>query len=104
MGAALDLIQGVGIAAIERHVLALGEYLTQQLARRGIERLGPPAAERRSSIAAFAFPGEGWEEYLAANDIVVSGRRDAIRVSLGLYNTQDELDHFVAIVDRRLKR
>jgi selenocysteine lyase/cysteine desulfurase len=104
MGAALDLIQGVGIAAIERHVLGLGEYLTQQLAQRGIERLGPAAAERRSSIAAFAFPGEGWEEYLAANDIVVSGRRGAIRVSLGLYNTQDELDHFVAIIDRRLKR
>ena len=36
------------------------------------------------------------------NGIVVSGRRGAIRVSLGLYNTADEVDQFIAVVDRRL--
>ena len=104
MSAALDLILDVGIETIQRHVLGLGEYLTERLARRGIERLGPTLSKRRSSICAFTLPGEGWEEYLAANDIVVSGRRGAIRVSLGLYNTPEELDQFVAVIDRRLKR
>ncbi len=103
LSAALDLIMGIGIATIERHVLGLGEYMTEQLALRNIARLGPPARERRSSICAFTFPGEGWVEYLGQNSVVVSGRRGAIRVSLGLYNTVDEVDRFIAVVDRRLK-
>lgn len=102
MSAALDLILEIGIANVERHVLSLGEDLTAKLARRGIERLGPPTPGRRSSICALRFPGEGWVEHFAHNGIVVSGRRGAIRVSLGLYNTFDEIDEFVAVVDRRL--
>jgi selenocysteine lyase/cysteine desulfurase len=104
MGAALDLILGIGIRDIERHVLALGEYLTERLAARGIVRAGPSAAKRRSSICAFAFPGDGWVEYLARKRVVVSGRRGAIRISLGLYNSFDEIDDLVAIIDGRLDR
>ena len=104
MSAALDLILGVGIETIQRHVLDLGEYLTERLGQRGIDRLGPKLSERRSSICAFQFAGEGWVEYLAANRIIVSGRRGAIRVSLGLYNTREELDQFIAVIDERLKR
>ena len=104
MSAALDLILGVGIRDIERHVLALGEYLTQKLAARRIARLGPANPQRRSSICAFAFPGDGWVDYLARNRVVVSGRRGAIRVSLGLYNSFDEIDRFVDVIDGRLAR
>ena len=104
MSAALDLLLGIGIREIERHVLALGEYLTERLAARGIARAGPSAAQRRSSICAFAFPGEGWVEYLARKHVVVSGRRGAIRISLGLYNSIDEIDELVAIIDGRNDR
>ncbi|MEO9189791.1 MAG: aminotransferase class V-fold PLP-dependent enzyme, partial [Acetobacteraceae bacterium] len=102
MGAALDLLLGVGIRNIERHVLALGEYLTGKLAERSVPRVGPTDPRRRSSICAFTFPGEGWVEYFADNRIILSGRRGAIRVSLGLYNTFDEIDEFLAVADRRL--
>jgi selenocysteine lyase/cysteine desulfurase len=34
----------------------------------------------------------------------VSGRRGAIRISLGLYNSLDEIDELVAIIDRRSER
>ena len=103
LAAALDLILSVGISTIERHVLDLGDYMTAQLQRRGIARLGPPARDRRSSICAFTFPGDGWVEYLRQNRIIVSGRRGAIRISLGLYNTQAEVDEFISVIDRRLK-
>ena len=102
LAAALDLILDVGITTIEEHVLGLGEDLTGKLAQRGIPRLGPPERERRSSICAFAFRGEGWVEHFARNRIVVSGRRGAIRVSLGFYNTHEEVDAFIDVVDRRL--
>ncbi|HEV8501902.1 MAG TPA: aminotransferase class V-fold PLP-dependent enzyme [Casimicrobiaceae bacterium] len=102
MGAALDLILGIGIANIERHVLALGQRLTDELGRRGIERVGPADARRRSSICAFKFAGDGWVEYFAENKVVLSGRRGAIRISLGLYNSSEDIERFLAIVDRRL--
>ena len=102
MSSALDLILGVGIETIERHVRALGKYLTDKLAERQIQRLGPRDPERQSSICVFNLRGEGWIEHFAENDIIVSGRRNSIRVSLGLYNTFDEIDRFVAVLDRRL--
>jgi cysteine desulfurase / selenocysteine lyase len=104
MSAALDLILGIGIGEIQRHVLALGEHLTEKLAARGIARIGPEGRERRSSICAFSFPGDGWVDYLARKRVVVSGRRGAIRISLGLYNSIDEIDQFVAIIDGRNDR
>ena len=104
MSAALDLILGVGIREVERHVLALGERLTEKLAARGIARIGPEHPQRRSSICAFDFPGDGWVDYFARKHVVVSGRRGAIRISLGLYNSFDEIDELVAIVDGRSDR
>lgn len=104
MGAALDLIGGIGIATIEQHVLGLGEYLTQCLAERQIARVGPKDPQRRSSICVFALPGEGWVDYFAARGIVVSGRLGAIRVSIGLHNSRDDIDQFVAALDERLDR
>jgi selenocysteine lyase/cysteine desulfurase len=102
LSAALDVILGVGIQTIERHVLSLGEYLTDQLAARGIARLGPRDPARRSQICVFDMPGDGWVEYLADNDVVVSGRLGSLRVSLGLTSTTAEVDRLVALVDRRL--
>jgi selenocysteine lyase/cysteine desulfurase len=64
--------------------------------------LGPRDPERQSSICVFNLRGEGWVEYLAENNIIVSGRRNSIRVSLGLYNTFDEIDRLIAVLDRRL--
>jgi selenocysteine lyase/cysteine desulfurase len=104
MGAALDLIGGIGIATIEQHVLGLGEYLTELLAERQIARVGPQDPRRRSSICVFALPGEGWVEYFAARGIIVSGRLGAIRVSIGMHNSRNEIDRFVAALDERLDR
>jgi selenocysteine lyase/cysteine desulfurase len=49
-------------------------------------------------------PGEGWVEYFADNGIIVSGRRGSIRISLGLYNTFEEIDQFTAVLDGRIDR
>ena len=104
MSAALELILSVGIENIERHVLALGEYLTEKLARRQIERLGPTNPQHRSSICVFNLPGESWVDYFAKNNISVSGRRGSIRVSFGFYNTFEEIDRFIAVLDGRADR
>ena len=102
LSAALDVILGVGMGTIERHVLGLGEYLTDELAARGIARLGPRDPKRRSHICVFDMPGDGWVEYLAEHDVVVSGRLGSLRVSLGLTSTKAEVDRLLALVDRRM--
>jgi len=104
MGSALDLILEIGIADIERHVRALSEYLSEKLSERQIRRLGPDDPARQSAICAFNLPGEGWIEHFAAHDIVVSGRGGAVRASFGLYNTFEEIDRFIAVLDGRLER
>jgi cysteine desulfurase / selenocysteine lyase len=102
MSSALDLILSIGIDKIERHVLALGQYLDGKLAERQIERLGPSDPKRRSSICAFNLRGDGWVEYFAQNGVVLSGRRNSVRISFGFYNTFEEIDRFIAVLDRRL--
>ncbi|NUR84892.1 MAG: aminotransferase class V-fold PLP-dependent enzyme, partial [Nonomuraea sp.] len=50
LGAALDLIGGAGVPAIEQHVLALGDLLIDRLDALGIALVGPRERERRSHI------------------------------------------------------
>jgi selenocysteine lyase/cysteine desulfurase len=104
MSAGLDLIASVGIEGIERHVLGLGEYLTEKMAERQIPRLGPANPRHRSGICVFTLPGDGWVEYFAENAIILSARRGAIRISLGLHNTTAEIDRFIEVLDRRMPR
>jgi selenocysteine lyase/cysteine desulfurase len=104
MSAGLDLIASVGIKEIEHHVLGLGEYLTEKMAKRQIARLGPANPKHRSGICVFTLPGDGWVEYFAENAIVLSARRGAIRISLGLHNTTAEIDRFIDVLDRRMPR
>lgn len=101
MNAALELILDVGISNIERHVLELGGYLSNKLAERKVELLGPQDRRFRSGICVFNLPGEGWIEYFAANGVVLSGRRGSIRCSLGMYNTFEEIDTVIELIDRR---
>jgi selenocysteine lyase/cysteine desulfurase len=101
MNAALKLILDVGIANIERHVLALGSYLSDRLAERNIDLLGPKDQRFRSGICVFNLPGDGWVEYFAANGVVLSNRQGSIRISFGMYNSFEEIDHVIALIDKR---
>lgn len=102
LDAALDLIERVGAANIERHVLALGDRLIAALDRLGIRLVGPRDPAQRAHIYVLDLPGEGWLDYLAASNVRVSPERDGIRVSFGLFNTAADVDRLVEILDRRL--
>src|SRR5579872_295727 len=101
MNAALKLILEVGIENIERHVLALTSYLSDKLEERKIDVLVPKDQRFRSAICVFNLPGEGWVEYFAANGVVLSSRRGSIRVSFGMYNSFEEIDQFISLIDKR---
>jgi selenocysteine lyase/cysteine desulfurase len=104
LAASLALIERIGIAAINAHVLDLGDHLIGCLDRLGIGIVGPRSRAHRSHIYVLDLPGEGWLQYLADQNVRVSPERDGIRVSFGFFNTTDDIDQLIEIVRRRNDR
>lgn len=102
LGAALDLIESVGVGAIQEHCFGLGDHLIERLDRAGVGLVGPrERAHRSPHIYVIALPAQEWLDYFAANNVRVSPERDGIRISLGMFNTREDIDRLMDAVDRR---
>jgi selenocysteine lyase/cysteine desulfurase len=101
LGAALDYLDRVGVARIERHTVALAEELAHGLRARGLSVLTP--AGNRSSIVAFRNPADAatTQAILDHARCRVSVRENGrqIRVSPALFNTSDDIRRFLDLVD-----
>jgi selenocysteine lyase/cysteine desulfurase len=100
LGAALELVQEVGIDAISRRILELVERLIgglERLAGQGVRVVTVSDARHRSGIVSFAVPDpEATVDRLRADDIHVSARGRAVRVSLHHYNDAADVDRLLA--------
>jgi selenocysteine lyase/cysteine desulfurase len=100
--ASLDLIESIGVEAIEAHLYDLGDRLIGHLDEQGIRLVGPrERADRAPHIYVLALPAEEWLDYLARRRVRISPERDGIRVSFGLFNTVEDVDRFAAILAAR---
>jgi selenocysteine lyase/cysteine desulfurase len=104
LSAALDLIAKIGVENIEKHVLDLGDHLIQRIDEIGISLVGPRIRERRSHIYVIDLPADDWLPYFTTNQVRVSPERGCIRVSFGMFNTADEIDQLVDIIQRRNRK
>jgi cysteine desulfurase / selenocysteine lyase len=99
LGAALEYLDRVGVARIERHSVALANELADGLRARGLRVLTP--AGNRSSIVAFRNPADAatTRAILDRARCRVSVRENGtqIRVSPALFNTSDEIRRFLDI-------
>lgn len=103
--ASLDLIEGIGVPAIEAHLYDLGDRLIANMGELGVELVGPRDREDRSPhIYVLSLPAQEWVEYLSSKNVRVSPERDGIRISFGLFNTLEDVDHFSAILKEGLDR
>ena len=100
LGAALDLIEQVGIPSIASHVLDLGDRLLAHLDELGVRVVGPRARQRRSHILVLDLPVAEWLKYLESENVRVSPERGGIRVSFAMFNTADEVERLAHIVAR----
>lgn len=91
--AAVQLLLGLGMEAVEARARHLADVLVEDLRRRGYWLLSNPLPAHRSSIVSFSVPGDVNRAYndLLAADVVVSRREDFIRVSPHFYNTEEEV-------------
>lgn len=101
--AALELILGFGIEAVEERVLALARGVVEGGLHKGFAVVGPPEGRGMSSIVSLAGAGRDPRDAygrLSEAGIVTSLRRlrngsDCLRVSAHFYNREDEIDQLM---------
>jgi selenocysteine lyase/cysteine desulfurase len=101
LGAALDLLHEVGIAAIESRVLALTDRLIEGLQRQGYTILSSLLPGERSAILSFVsdrFPADELRRRARAENILISLREGALRVAPHFYNTEAEIDALLDVL------
>ncbi|HZT55228.1 MAG TPA: cysteine desulfurase, partial [Burkholderiaceae bacterium] len=115
LGAALDYVQRLGIENIGRYEHDLLAYATQQLAPiPGVRLIG--TAREKASVLSFVLDGHSTDEVgqaLNREGIAVRtghhcaqpilrrfGLEATVRPSLAFYNTCEEVDRFIAVVQR----
>ena len=95
MESSVGLILQLGPEAIEEHILGLEGYLRQKLSTCGLEVLTPESEARRSGIVIMYYPKEGREaalEILGKHRIRLTHRPGYMRLAIGIYNTESDMD------------
>jgi selenocysteine lyase/cysteine desulfurase len=96
----IGLLLELGVEAIETYVRALGEPLLAWAARRGVRVVSPTDALHRSQIVCLAprDPAEAHRRLRQAG-VIVSLREGALRVAPHCYNTIEEMEKVVDVLD-----
>ena len=99
--AALQLIEGVGLGAIQAHVQALAGRFIDGARRRGLALLTPEEpADRGPLVMVRSTDAPRLVETLSRDGILCSTRDGALRVSLHYYNTAGDVDAVLGALDR----
>jgi cysteine desulfurase / selenocysteine lyase len=106
LGAAVELLQEVGIGNIGERVLGLGDIIIQEAKKRGFTVLTPePRMERGGNITI----GGGFEpgplrDGLRSQGVMVNVRRGGLRISPHFYNTKEDIMRLFASLDELMKK
>lgn len=98
--AALSLLLEVGIERIYRHVLELTDHLLKGLQRLELEILTPLERDRRGGIVTFRTADVAADmERVKQARVCVSLREGCLRVSPHFYNTAEEVDRLLNVLE-----
>lgn len=105
--AGIGLLEAVGIDTVEAQVQALATRLVEGLAARGLTTLTPHDPARRAGVVALRCkdgPEIVAEARAAGVDIWTSATGDLLRLDPHAYNTADDVDRALAVLDGRAAR
>lgn len=97
LGAALDLINEIGIENIQARVLELNRFLTSRLAENDWQVLSPIQKEESRSaetLVAGDRPGE-LVRHLFRRGVIVTEKPEGIRVATHFFNNEDEIEKLI---------
>lgn len=103
LGAALKMINGLGIESVERRILDTTDHLCRLLEARGAKVLSPRGEGEKSGIVTFKLPRHSGEKvcaHLLRRRIITVPRQGGVRVSPHFYNTGEEMERLVASLPR----
>jgi cysteine desulfurase / selenocysteine lyase len=106
LGGAIRYIRGLSLAEVAAHNARLAAELADGLARRGARLLTPGDPGRRAGTVTARFPGHDGETVateLTRRGVIVSPRVGSTRFSLHFYNSSDDVDHALAVLDEVLR-
>ena len=96
LGAAVDLLEEIGIARIEGRIRELTDYLHAALTDRGFTIASPTDPADRAGITIVALDeAPAIVDALARWGILVAARGRGVRVSVHVFNASDDLDRLV---------
>jgi cysteine desulfurase/selenocysteine lyase len=99
--ASLELLHELGPAAVARYVTGLADLIVAWAAeRRDVALITPPAPDRRAGIVALRpFDPEAASRRLREAGVTHALREGAIRLSPHCYNTREEVERTLAVLD-----
>jgi selenocysteine lyase/cysteine desulfurase len=98
--AALELVAGVGIEAIESRVMSLAEHTIRELTARDLTVLTPAGSAHAGVVALRTERAQAAAAFLRARQVDVWGYADGrIRVDPHAFNTSDDIERFVVELD-----
>lgn len=101
LGAAIDLIHDIGMTTIDKTIKEIAQKAQEALEERGLLESMVAARKRHSNI--FNIQGDhALYKRLRKNDILCIERGDGIRVGFHYYNTQEDLDTLLEVLDASL--
>jgi selenocysteine lyase/cysteine desulfurase len=95
LGAAVDYLSGIGVAAIAERVLTLNMYLTTCLSRASFEVLSPGGEHRSGQTLVRVQEPARAAAFLRERGVLVTEKREGLRVSTHFYNDEREIERCV---------
>jgi selenocysteine lyase/cysteine desulfurase len=106
LGGAIRYIRGLSLAEVAAHNARLAAQLADGLTQRGARLLTPRDHHRRAGTVTARFPGQDGETIaaeLTKRGVIVSPRVGSTRFSMHFYNSSDDVDHALAVLDEVLR-
>jgi kynureninase len=100
----LAIIRKLGVEEIRRRSLAQTDHIIARADDARIAVASPRAHERRGGIVALRFPGDAEVARALVADGYVCSYRSGLRIAPHFYNTDEEIDEFMAELVRRARR
>ena len=99
----LDLLNEFDVNKIRKHTFSLGNKFREKLLSIGIKPLDSPIKDERSHIVPYnipRIPTEKVTSMMNKEKVRVSGLYGRVRASFGLYNTFDEIETTMKIIEK----
>jgi cysteine desulfurase / selenocysteine lyase len=106
LGRAIGYIRGLSLDEVAGHNARLADQVADGLRQRGARLLTPRDPRRRAGTITARFPGRDGEAIaaeLTRRGVIVSPRVGSTRFSMHFYNSSDDVDRALAVLDEVLR-